>query len=420
MPYTVNAYNNINATYDAGVAPSVIKFYERNFLRDVQPELVHNRDAQKRTLPMNNGKTIQFTRITELPVVTKPLVEGVTPNGQKLQETAFTAMVKPYGDFIATTDEFNWYLLGNKHKEASESLSRQAALSLDTISRDAINSGMNVQYAGNNTTRSTIAATDKLTYADIKKAVRTLRRANARPFSDGFFHGILHPDTYYDLSSDVMWVDVAKYQDKSKIEKYELGTVYKVKFFESTNAKVFTAETYLFGTTASIVAGANYDATNREITPNAAGKALLTPDVCRELTGKMVYVQYTKSSANYVTPECIESIDPDTKKIKLRWNPAAAVYAEWTSAQTLTIVPYGGGASGAPVYSTLVYAQNSYGSVELGGNGRNVEIIVKPAGSSGSNDPLNQRGTIAWKVKGFCTVILQDDYIVRIEHGATA
>jgi N4-gp56 family major capsid protein len=72
------------------------------------------------------------------------------------------------------------------------------------------------------------------------------------------------------------------------------------------------------------------------------------------------------------------------------------------------------------VYSTLVYAQNSYGSIELGGNGRNVEIIVKPAGSSGSDDPLNQRGTIAWKVKGFCTVILNDDYIVRIESGATA
>lgn len=420
MPYSVNAYNNINATYDAGVAPSVIKFYERNFMRDVQPELVHNRDAQKRTLPLNNGKTVQFTRITELPVITTPLVEGVTPDGQKLTETAFTAMVKPYGGYVAVTDEFNWYLLGNKHKEASESLSRQASLSLDTISRDALNAGMNVQYAGSNVARATISASDKLTYADIKKAVRTLRRANARPFADGFFHGILHPDTYFDLTSDVMWVDVAKYQDKEKVEKYELGKVYKVRFFESTNAMVFKAQTYLFGTTTEIAAGANYDSTNRIITPDATAKALMTPDVCRELTGKMVNVQYTKSATDYVTPECIESIDPTTKAIKLRWNPASSVYAEWTAAQDLTIVPYGGGASGAPVYSTLVYAQNSYGSIELGGNGRNVEIIVKPAGSSGSDDPLNQRGTIAWKVKGFCTVILQDDYIVRIEHGATA
>jgi len=416
MPITPNAAYNTNYTYDAGVSPSVIKFYERNFMKEVMPELIHNRDAQKRTLPMNNGKTIQFTRITELPAITTPLVEGVTPDGQKLTETAFTAMVKPYGGYIAVTDEFNWYLLGNKHKEASERLSRQAALSLDTISRDALHAGMNVQYAGSNTTRGTIARTDKLTYADIKKAVRTLRRANAKPFSDDYFHGILHTDVYYDLTSDTMWTDVAKYQTTEKVEKYELGKIYKVRFFESTNAKVFTAQTYIVGTTTAIAASANYDATNRELTTNVT----ITPDMARDLTGRFVNVQYTKSSTNYVTPMCIESVDYANKKIKFRWNPDASVYAEWTTAQSLTIVPYGGGASGAPVYSTLVYAENSYGSVELGGNGRNVEIIVKPAGSSGSDDPLNQRGSIAWKVRGFCTVILNDNYIVRIESGATA
>lgn len=416
MPITPNAAYNTNYTYDAGVSPSVIKFYERNFMKEVEPELIHNRDAQKRTLPLNNGKTIQFTRITELPAITTPLVEGVTPDGQKLTETAFTAMVKPYGGYIAVTDEFNWYLLGNKHKEASERLSRQAALSLDTISRDALHAGMNVQYAGSNTTRGTIAPTDKLTYADIKKAVRTLRRANAKPFSDGYFHGILHTDVYYDLTSDTMWTDVAKYQTTEKVEKYELGKIYKVRFFESTNAKVFTAQTYIVGTTTAIAASANYDATNRELTTNVT----ITPDMARDLTGRFVNVQYTKSSTNYVTPMCIESVDYAAKKIKFRWNPDASVYAEWTTAQSLTIVPYGGGASGAPVYSTLVYAENSYGSVELGGNGRNVEIIVKPAGSSGSDDPLNQRGSIAWKVRGFCTVILNDNYIVRIESGATA
>ncbi len=416
MPYTVNAYNNINATYDAGVAPSVIKFYERNFMKEVMPELIHNRDAQKRTLPLNNGKTIQFTRITELPAITEPLVEGVTPEGQKLIETAFTAMVKPYGGYIAVTDEFNWYLLGNKHKEASERLSRQAALSLDTISRDALHAGMNVQYAGSNTSRGTIAPTDKLTYADIKKAVRTLRRANARTFSDGYFHGILHTDVYYDLTSDPMWTDVAKYQTTEKVEKYELGKIYKVRFFESTNAKVFTAQTYITGTTSEIAASAAFDRANRELKTNAT----ISPDLARALTGLMVNVQYTKNSANVVTPMCIESVDYEAKKIKFRWVPDKAVTDEWTTAQSTKIVPYGGGASGAPVYSTLIYAENSYGSVELGGTGRNVEIIVKPTGSSGSDDPLNQRGTIAWKVKGFCTVILNDNYIVRLESGATA
>ena len=78
------------------------------------------------------------------------------------------------------------------------------------------------------------------------------------------------------------------------------------------------------------------------------------------------------------------------------------------------------GADGAPVFATVIYGQDAYGDVSLGGNGKNVRVIINPPGSSGAADPLEQRGTIAWKVKGFTTVILQDAYMVRVEHAATA
>lgn len=407
-------FDNLNYTYSAGVAPAVVQYYERTLLENMQPEMVHARDAQKRSLPLNNGKRVQFRRFTPFDAITTPLAEGVTPAGQTLVETAFTAMVKPYGGHVELTDEMDFYMLDNMHQETAKLLADQAALSLDTISRNALNAGMNVQYTGSNTARGTIAATDKLTYADIKKAVRTLRRKNVRPFPDGYYHAIVHPDTVFDLTSDAMWVDVSKYQDKQKVEKYELGTIYKVKFFESTNAMVFKAKTYLYGTTAAITASANFDAANKCLTTAAT----ISEDVARELTGQMVYVQYTKSSTDYVTPMCIERIDAAEKKIYFRWVPADTT--EWTTTNTLKIVPYGDGASHAPVYSTLVYGQDAFGTIELGGNGKNVQILIKPVGSSGALDPLDQRGTIAWKVKGFCTVILQDDFIIRIESGATA
>jgi N4-gp56 family major capsid protein len=409
-------FDNLNYSYSAGVAPSVVQYYHRSFLPNVKPEMVHNRDAQRQVLPLHNGKTVTFRRMTALPAITTPLVEGVTPEGQAMVETAFTAMVKPYGGHIEVTDELNFYLLNDKHQQAVTLLSDQASLSLDTISRNALNAGLNVQYAGSNTSRGTITAADKLTYQDIKKAVRTLRRANAKPFADGFFHGITHTDVYFDLTSDDMWIDVAKYQDKGRVDKYELGTIYKVKMFESTNAMVFNAQTEIVKGIASIAASANFDAEKREMAYNVA----IDNDTARALTGLMVNVQYTANSTKYTTPMCIESVDVVAKKIKFRWVPGADVTSKWTTANTLSIVPYGGGASGSPVYSTLVYAQDSYGSVELGGDGRNVEIIINAPGSSGAADPLKQRGTIAWKVKGFCTVILQDDFIVRIESGASA
>ena len=113
---------------------------------------------------------------------TEPLKEGVTPAGQEIQQTAFTAVVKPYGRHVELTDEMNFYQLDNMHQEVARLLSDQAVLSLDTICRDALCAGMNVQYAGDKTGRASLTAADKLTPEEIKKAVRTLRRNNCKPF----------------------------------------------------------------------------------------------------------------------------------------------------------------------------------------------------------------------------------------------
>lgn len=398
-------FENMNLTTSQGVAPGVVDYYERTLIENVRPEMVHGRDAQKRLLPEHNGKHVQFRRMIPYEACIEPLKEGVTPDGQEIKQTAFTAMVKPYGRHVELTDELNFYQLDNMHQEVAKLLSDQAVLSLDTICRDALCAGMNVQYAGGKTGRSAITEADKLTPEEIKKAVRTLRRNNCQPFEDGFYHAIVHPDAIYDLTADEQWIDVAKYQDKEKIERYELGCMYKVKFFESTNAKVFKAESYLFGTTAALTMSA-LEADKRCMTVSEP----LTDDDARALTGKMVQVGDA--------PMCVERVDPVQQKVYFRWMPDASVYADWST--STQIVPAGGGAGGVNVYGTVIYGQNAYGDIELGMGGENVKIIINPPGSSGAADPLEQRGTIAWKVKGFCCTILQDAFIVRLEHGASA
>ena len=70
----------------------------------------------------------------------------------------------------------------------------------------------------------------------------------------------------------------------------------------------------------------------------------------------------------------------------------------------------------ADVYATLIIAKDAYGVVPLAGH--NLENIMKPLGSSGAADPLNQRGTSGWKAM-FTAKILQELWMVRIEHAAT-
>lgn len=395
-------FDNLNLSTSNGVAPGVVDYYTRTLLENAKPEMVHARDAQKRTLPEHNGKHVQFRRMVPYAASTEPLKEGITPAGQEIRQTAFTAMVKPYGRHVEITDELNYYLIDNMHEEVAKLLADQATLSLDTIVRDALHTGMNVQFANGKANRGALTAADKLTPAEIKKAVRTLKRANCKPFADGYYHAIVHPDAVYDLTASEDWIDIAKYQDKGKIERYELGTMYKVKFFESTNAKTYEAKAYLFGTTAELTIASCDEATRTcVITEN------ISPDDARALTGQMVEV----TAGGKATLMCVERVDYDNKKITFRWMPEGGVSG--------TIKPEGT-ASGVNVFGTLIYGQDAFGDIELGGKGGNVKTIINPPGSSGAADPLEQRGTIAWKVKGYCAVILQDSYMVRVEHGATA
>ena len=83
----------------------------------------------------------------------------------------------------------------------------------------------------------------------------------------------------------------------------------------------------------------------------------------------------------------------------------------------------GGGASGgsnvivtstlADVYATLIIAANAYGVCPL--SGKAMSNIIKPLGSAGSADPLDQRATSGWKAIT-TTKILNDSWMVRIEH----
>lgn len=78
----------------------------------------------------------------------------------------------------------------------------------------------------------------------------------------------------------------------------------------------------------------------------------------------------------------------------------------------------GAGVGAIDVYATLIMGRDAYGKCAFPGQSQ-VEFYVKPVGSSGSADPLNQRGTIGWKVSEK-TKILEESRIRRIEHAVSS
>ena len=383
---------NTNYSYSAGIAPTLLESYlQRRALKNVEPTLGYMRDAQMIEQPKNNGKHVTFFRYTELQPIDKPLFEGVTPDGQSLSETAFSVMTKNYGGWMSYTDEIDLWHVDSKTQAMSDRLNRQAQLTLDSVCRDAICSGLNVMFPGAVTARASIASTDKISYAMIKKAVRNLKMKGAQPFEDGYFHAKIDHETYYDLTEDQNWKDANTYQDKSREQKYLLGELYNVRFYAVDNGKVFKAESYLYDAVASLaMANVAYNRDTRTMVVAQPGTAI-GPDVARWLTGKLVYVNVSTSN----TLMCIEKVTPGTStvEIKFRWQPDSAVTNTWvynaTDASNVHIKPTGGGNS-TNVHASLIYGKDAFGCVKLGGAGKpNIQMIVKPLGSEGSTDPLN-------------------------------
>lgn len=86
----------------------------------------------------------------------------------------------------------------------------------------------------------------------------------------------------------------------------------------------------------------------------------------------------------------------------------------------------GAGASGTTVYKnnganfdvyvSLIFAADAYGICPL--SGAAMETIVKPLGSAGSADPLDQRSTVGWKAMT-TTKILNESWMIRLESAAS-
>ncbi len=298
-------------------------FYERTLLQRLLPSLMFYNDAEKKKLPKNSGTTMNFRKFDSLTAPSSSLTEGVTPDGNNLTVSTITAKIAQEGDFVQITDLIQMTGIDPVLTETSELLGEEAGLVVDNRIQTAISKGTNVYFAGEATTRAGLesATTKNLTGDDIKKIVRKLKNANAKRFSDGFYHMVVDPDIAYDLMSDSAWVDVSKYARPEQMVKGELGKMHGMKFYETTNLKV------------------------------------------------------------------VDSSDTAQSKIS--------------------------------VHQAYAYGKGAYSCVNLENGAGKPEIIVKPNGSAGTGDPLNQRATAGWK-SAFTAVITQPLALVRVETGVKA
>ena len=248
--------NVVQTTLLDGLSAENKTFYDMTLLDEAQAALVHDQFAQKRPIPQNGGKTIEFRKFASLPKATTPLTEGVTPDGKSLNVTAVTATVAQYGDYITQSDVLELTSIDNTIVEATKILGRQAGLTLDTITRNVLQSGTNVTYCPKSngdavTSRTGLDTTCQLTVKVVQQVVAKLKGQNA-PTINGKYVGIIHPYVAYSLMRDPEWIDAHKYAQPDNLFTGEIGEIAGVRFVETTEAKVYQGG--VFGT---LIMGAN-------------------------------------------------------------------------------------------------------------------------------------------------------------------
>ena len=387
-----------------GLSPEMRTYYSDYLIDNAEPALVHDRFAQKHKIPTGGGKSVQFRKYDPLPKLTDPIAEGITPTGQTINMGIVNATVAQYGGYVELTDLLLMTAIDNNLCMATKLLGSQAGRTLDTISREVLVGGTNVQFAeGQVSARCQLKGgkadgeNHYLTVDAIRKAVRFLKNQNAEKI-DGAYVAIIHPDCAYDLMSDPNWKYPHQYAEPSAIFEGELGKIEGVRFIESTEAKVFHAEDLA------------EDARTLTVCQPTEGSSCITFNggtvAEGSLVGREVIIQGKKY---YVTSNT-------SNFMMLATDSTKAEAASITCSSEVVIYPGEAGAEGRDVYATLVFGENAYGTTALADGG--LEHIVKQLGSAGSSDPLNQRATVGWKATKV-TVRLVEAFMIRIETAAS-
>ena len=321
----------------------------------------------------------------------------MTPDGSGISVSYITKELAQYGDYTTVSDMLDLTAIDDVVLEITDRHGSNMGLTLDTVTRNEIQQGSQVIYApvqgegGSQTDvlhRYDLTDKCKLTSELVAKAATQLKKMNAPTF-EGKYVCIIHPSVAFDLRNDPDWVAAHQYAAATELFSGEIGELHGVRFVETTEAKIFRGQDLARNSRTLTVNG---KVENAAVVGFDGGTV-----AANALKGRYVLV--------------------GGKRCKVVGNTASQLTLDTavTAADNDVIYPGEGGSQGCAVYGCLFLGKGAYGVVDLS---EGTEVIVKPRGSSGTADPLDQRSSVGWK--GIhAAAILYDEYMVRVECGSS-
>jgi N4-gp56 family major capsid protein len=246
------------------ISPRTAAYVIKDLLTRAMPYMVIEKFGQNYPIPQNNTKTAKFRRyfLTGAtgaagngvatspfftPLALTPLVEGVTPAGNRLASVDYTVQLNQYGDYVTISD-----VVMDTHedpilREATAIMAEQASMTIETIRFNILKAGTNVFYANDDGTPLRSEVNTPMILALQRKITTSILRQNGKMITsvvkstpdyrtepvEGAIIALTHPDAETDIRSMAGYINPKQYGTTTPYEN-EIGAVERVRYLTST------------------------------------------------------------------------------------------------------------------------------------------------------------------------------------------
>lgn len=360
-------------------------FYQKQLLDTIRlgkDNYVHYRYAETKGI-QNKASKLQLRRWSALNGHTTPLTEGVPPKSDKGTMESYELGVHQYGRFMEFTDKVEWEVIDPIIAHYSEQYSIVAIETLDLLARDALHAVPNQYFAGMATGIGALEIGDSAlpSLADLRIIVHGMKKRLVKPRGKNY-HVVAGPDFMFDMVSDPL---VEKFMTinqttKSVYSDSIIPPLFGMEFYETMHTNNTSEFTTMAGSTPSKAirvyrrkADGKFEYANMEEL-TAAGAPSGYYEVKKDV--------YTGDGRNFADAELNAIPELGVWNLAKYNTDKQGAGEPWEFLQVERILVLGADC----LIRTNVDGQD------------NAQMFVKPLGSAGVLDPINQRQSIGFKI----------------------
>ena len=383
------AVNYVNNHGKGMVNPEV--FYSKQLLDTIRldaNQYTYYRYADEMPIQEKADK-LMVRRWAPLHAHTVPLQEGVPPMSDKGSVEKYEMQADQYGRYMEFTDKVDFTMVDPVVAHYSREYSIVAIETLDLLAQHTLLTVAQKFYAGMAPNQSALRPWSKPTVADIRLIGLSLKKSLVKPRSNGKFHVIVSPEFTYDMLDDEYVQNYMKINQTTST-LYDNGVLiplFGFEFYEVMNCPTSVAY--------KKADGKMYFIEYKEVEKTASADAGYT----LANNGEM-YIEFKEKEISASAATIAAGYDKDSRTgFDANYIPAHTDYD--AGAQTLVA----DGFSALKVQHTLILGKDALVRTGLQGEG-NAKMYVKPLGSTGVLDPIDQRQSIGFKINsvGFGSV----------------